>query len=281
MTKTATERPAQRDVSARAAHQHLGLMKSPGRPDDVLPDDAVCWLRSGVRAGHWGAGRAPLPAVARWPRNARHRGGERVASRALESSGSEGHGRQSPMLEAPASGRTPRARRFLDEPMKILPQLAPPVGMTRVCAFSVATALAWIGHDCSGGCPTEAATVPASVWFVRTPAVTARSWATTLVVVDLSPRDGLGVPTQTPEVVRAMLRRVNDCTRPEHIRVRERVSGDHSHAVDATNTDPRVGAPLYLRAEHITSALPTAQSGRPTRTSTLRTVPRSSRAGPA
>lgn len=166
--------------------------------------------------------------------------------------------------------------------MTSLPQFAPPSeGMTRVCAFSVATVLAWIGHDCRGGCPTEAATVPASVWFVRTSGVHTTTWATTLVVVDLSPRPGSSVPAQTPDAVRATLRRVDDCTRSERIRVREQVSDDHSHAVDTSATDPRVFAPLYLRAEHITSGLPTAQSGRPTRTPTLRTVPRSSRAGPA
>lgn len=134
--------------------------------------------------------------------------------------------------------------------MGTLPKLAPPPdGLTRVCAYSVATALAWIGHDCSGGCPAEAVRLPASVWFVRTPGVNALHWATTPVVVDLSPRDGSAMPAQTPDAVRAMLRRVNDCVRSEHICVRERVSGDHCHAVDATVTDPRVCAPLYLRAE--------------------------------
>ncbi len=100
-------------------------------------------------------------------------------------------------------------------------------GMTRVCAFSVATALAWIGHDFRGTCPAETTTQPASVWFVRTPGVNAPRWVTTLVVIDFSPRDRSAAPAQSPAPVRAMLRRVNDCTQSEHIRVRERVSGDH------------------------------------------------------
>ncbi len=130
--------------------------------------------------------------------------------------------------------------------MITLPQLVPPPdGMTRVCAFSVATALAWVGHDCHGGCPAETKTMSASVWFIRTPGVNARSWATTLVVMELSPRGGRAAPVQTPDSVRTMLRRVNDCTRSEHIRVQEWVKSDHPQTVTA---DSRIGAPLYSPA---------------------------------
>ncbi len=92
--------------------------------------------------------------------------------------------------------------------------------MTRVCAFTLATALAWVGHDCTGGCPDPARLLRADVWFIRRPR-TRHVRATTLVVVDFF--EGLSHTTPLPD--HAMLRQVNHCTRPDNVVVRQRVGG--------------------------------------------------------
>jgi hypothetical protein len=96
--------------------------------------------------------------------------------------------------------------------------------MERVCAFTLSTALAWVGHVCTGTCPPQASTLLASVWFVRR--YPDRAWANTLVVVEL--RDELPATHLS-----ALLHGVNRCTHSDHIRVRIRVDTDQGHALAA------------------------------------------------
>ncbi len=109
-------------------------------------------------------------------------------------------------------------------------------------AFTLATALAWIGHDCTGGCPPLAMHIPASVWFVPRSSDAHQSWASTLVVVELGETDPAAAQ------IRPLLRDVNRCTSRNHIQVRERAATDQGHALAALGVQPaRSSEPLYLR----------------------------------
>ena len=88
-------------------------------------------------------------------------------------------------------------------------------GLERVCAFTLATALVWLGHDCAGGCPPLTLTLRARTWIDRT-ALRSATDSTTFVVFDLQ-------DTVQRAVVSGMLREVNACTQPDHIRVQERI----------------------------------------------------------
>jgi hypothetical protein len=92
--------------------------------------------------------------------------------------------------------------------------------LTRAPAFTLATALAWLGHDCVGGCPPELTGASASVWLLGSGRVGQGTGADVLVVV------GFGDCGLTPTVVDRLLLEVNRCALPDHIRVRERVKTD-------------------------------------------------------
>lgn len=113
---------------------------------------------------------------------------------------------------------------------------------TEVSAFTLATALAWLGHDCDGGCPATAMCIPAGVWFVRDSSP-GRSWRQeTLVVIDV------GDDPARAARLRALLGEINRCTRRNHIRVCERVPADQrAPLVIRPGTPPIAGAPVYLR----------------------------------
>ena len=103
------------------------------------------------------------------------------------------------------------------------PAVDGPAGMERVCAFTLVTALAWLGHECPGDCPTLAATMRARTWFARRTSERDADVAgvmSTLVVVDLSSE------CSDPAAVRQMLRQVNACAGRDHIQVRERARID-------------------------------------------------------
>lgn len=116
-----------------------------------------------------------------------------------------------------------------------------PAGLTRACAFTLATALAWIGHVCKGGCPSLITATPARVWHVRNQSSTDHAGADILVIVDL------GDHSVPPEQVRALLREVNRCTAGEHIRVYERADNDHAQPHISTRAPQACGVLSYLR----------------------------------
>lgn len=94
-----------------------------------------------------------------------------------------------------------------------------PVDSERVAAFTLRTALAWLGHACAGYCPSAAASIPAQTWVVRSlPGLAPRgavplSETETLVLVDFGSVD------QGSVCIASLLRAVNRCTAPDHIRV--------------------------------------------------------------
>lgn len=96
----------------------------------------------------------------------------------------------------------------------------PLTGYTRACAFSLATALLWLGHDCRDGCAELARQPTRGVWFIRLSAALSSTWWGTLVVVDL------GDCSWSALQIRNDLRQVNRCVAAERILVRERRTGD-------------------------------------------------------
>ncbi|CAN5594808.1 hypothetical protein BH10ACT8_BH10ACT8_08330 [soil metagenome] len=96
----------------------------------------------------------------------------------------------------------------------------PPEGMTRVLAFTVATAMAWLGHECTGGCPAAAAELRACVWYERRFALQNHCPASTVAVVDLCHQRAGSEQTQT------LLSQVDRCARRDGIAVRERLPRD-------------------------------------------------------
>lgn len=96
----------------------------------------------------------------------------------------------------------------------------PPLGMTRALAFTLATAMVWLDHDCQGGCPPQAATLTASVWYAKHPATTGDDEINTTVVVRF--RSSFSASSSAPEA--GLLERVNSCARGDGIRVQERRS---------------------------------------------------------
>jgi hypothetical protein len=118
-----------------------------------------------------------------------------------------------------------------------------PRGSPQPFAFTVATALAWLGHDCAGGCPALATSTPASLWFVPQPSRRYVSRQQSLIVVD--PGDDPGRAAE----VRALLCEVNRCIGRGHIEVREQVTTDQQRTL-VTRPDARStpDAALYLRS---------------------------------
>jgi hypothetical protein len=92
-------------------------------------------------------------------------------------------------------------------------------------AFTLASALCWLGHECPSRCAARAGDLNATVWFIRRRETV---WPTphgTLVVVDL---------TDSREPVAHIRRRVRDiaaCTRADGILVRERRTDDNGGAL--------------------------------------------------
>lgn len=141
----------------------------------------------------------------------------------------------------------------------------PPARMTRAYAFTLATALVWIGHDCTGGCPVQAKELPAAVWFVDDSAAAGGESNDTLVVVRFG-------ATPTPHSATrhsTLLRQVNDCVRGDHIHVREREATTWDGALAALFEQARsesvsvVGDPLFGPRHAVLEALipPTTEDG--------------------
>jgi hypothetical protein len=139
-----------------------------------------------------------------------------------------------------------------------------PKGPTRPFAFTVSTALAWLGHDCAGGCPALATSTPASLWFVPQPSPRYLSRQQSLIVVD--PGDD---PERAAEV-RALLREVNRCIGRSHIQVREQVTIDQQRTlVTRPDARPTSDAALYLRSRDQPSNETSSRSDQPEPTSAL------------
>lgn len=94
-----------------------------------------------------------------------------------------------------------------------------PRGVIRVAAFTLGTALAWLGHDCFGGCPRQVAQLRADTWHLphglqMDRASDARN-PFSLVLVHFLDTSTTSAPHHS------LLRKVNHCTWPNRIRVRE------------------------------------------------------------
>jgi hypothetical protein len=113
---------------------------------------------------------------------------------------------------------------------------------TRASVFTVATALAWLGHDCDGLCPALAICSPAELWFVPHPSSRHPSRQQSLIVVDV------GDDSARAAEVRALLCEVNRCIGRRDIQVRERVPTVQSGAVVTRPSIEAIpDAALYLR----------------------------------
>lgn len=88
-------------------------------------------------------------------------------------------------------------------------------GIQRVTAFTLGTALAWIGHDCFGGCPRQTFQLRADIWHLAAPPAPGPNPIFDLVLVRFTETS----PATPP--LHALLRRVNHCTWKNRIRVRE------------------------------------------------------------
>ena len=97
---------------------------------------------------------------------------------------------------------------------------------------SLAPVLASLGHDCPGSCRAAAEELQATVWFVRRRAPGAGRADATLVVLDAGDYDG-PMPRS-----RQLMRDVNDCVRPDGIRVTERRIDDSGHALATVSSLP-------------------------------------------
>ena len=84
--------------------------------------------------------------------------------------------------------------------------------------MTLAKALAWLGHDCPGGCPHVATEIGAGMHFLHLPGAQAPFWTHTVVVVD---------PYEVPWAATRLhgwLHDVNLCVRRDHIVVRTRAA---------------------------------------------------------
>lgn len=119
----------------------------------------------------------------------------------------------------------------------------PPEGMTRVLAFTLSTAMLWLGHTCRGGCPPEICTLRASVWSVEQAATIANEGITTLVVV----RFGSVLRAADSATHRSVLNRVNRCARRDHILVRECSASDWKRGSAQPVGKAQLCVPLPMR----------------------------------
>jgi hypothetical protein len=83
-------------------------------------------------------------------------------------------------------------------------------------APSLSSLLGDLGHDCTGVCATAASELGAEPWFVRRRTPVAGPGLSTLVVVDASGYAG------SADRSRRLVRSINECLRPDGIRVSER-----------------------------------------------------------
>ncbi len=102
--------------------------------------------------------------------------------------------------------------------------------------ISLGEVLAGFGHDCLGSCASAGEELRAPVWFVHRRAPRDNRADHTLVVLDASEYDG------PPARSRQLLRAVNDCVRPDGIRVTERRIDDSGHALAAVSRLDRLQA---------------------------------------
>jgi hypothetical protein len=105
--------------------------------------------------------------------------------------------------------------------------------ITRSPSFTLGTALLWLGHDCPGGCPPIASNWRAEVWFVHLPDTSTRRWTKTLVDVDFADEKSTDGPGEE------LLRQINACVRPDHIRVRERSAAERARVNTEVSRDAR------------------------------------------
>lgn len=90
-------------------------------------------------------------------------------------------------------------------------------------AFTLASALRWLGHECVQRCSSSLDDLPATIWFPHPRNVgTPRG-----VIVLVDPTDRLESVAQLPRLIRD----INFCTRTERIHVRGRQMADIGNAV--------------------------------------------------
>lgn len=121
----------------------------------------------------------------------------------------------------------------------------PPEGMTRVLAFTLATAMAWLGHVCHGECPAQAETLKVGVWFAEQAATTADDGINVVVIAGF----GSELRAGTSVVEKGLVEQVNHCVQRDHIRVYERSAAtwDDGLAVLCGGAESRWPLPARLR----------------------------------
>jgi hypothetical protein len=109
------------------------------------------------------------------------------------------------------------------------------------------TALDDLGHDCPGSCAEAAHELGARLWFVRRGPDPSGRGSATLVVLDASDYEG------TRDRSRQLIRTLNDCLRPDGIRVSERRIDDSGLALAACRRQPHrtSGRPTTTRSLHL------------------------------
>jgi len=93
-----------------------------------------------------------------------------------------------------------------------------PTDLTRSYSATLAEALAWLGHDCPGGCPRGATEMSSRMRFLHLPGAEPPFRTHTVVVVD--PEEVPWTATQ----LHGWLHDVNHCVRRDHIVVRTRAA---------------------------------------------------------
>jgi hypothetical protein len=101
-------------------------------------------------------------------------------------------------------------------------------------AFTLATALGWLGHQCVSHCSSSLDDLPASIWFVRrrSPAQPRH----TIIVVDLTNVGGSVAWT------RRRVHDINRCTRGDSIHVFGRRMADIGNALRIVTRESNSGA---------------------------------------
>ena len=85
----------------------------------------------------------------------------------------------------------------------------------RLPAFTLATALMWLGHECRGACPRQVRDERASAWLIRSPESGWPGGVTSLVDVEFTD------PTWLAARDLDLMCEINECTCTDHIVVRD------------------------------------------------------------
>ena len=127
-------------------------------------------------------------------------------------------------------------------------QTSPPSNATfdpRLSSPTLACVLAGPGHGCPGLCAAAADELGAQPWFVRRRPTLEVHGPATLVVIDAGDFEG------SVDRSRDLMRSINDCLRPDGIRVGERRIDDAGFALAVVRPPPRPVLDRRAADEHL------------------------------